>query len=290
MVRLTPRSGTVGRVMRRVKANRALLRLQRLLFQNKYIRSVYYHDTPPKYGDNLESHFRFYGENFSPVSYSDFLQFLEEGTWPKKNPGLLISFDDGLRSNFDIAYPLLEKYGFVGWFFVPTGFIGLDSPRDLRWAERHCIADHEKRDDGRIAMSWDEIRELDMNGHVVGCHTQNHRRMGESPGAEQIVREVVQAKETLEEGLGHEVSTFSWVGGEEWTYNPEVIRVVRTSGFQYCFTSLVAPILPRSNPFHLHRTGVNSRAPIDVITFQLSGLIDILYTPVRRRVTAKLGF
>jgi peptidoglycan/xylan/chitin deacetylase (PgdA/CDA1 family) len=46
---------------------------------------------------------------------------------------VLITFDDGYRDNYEIAYPLLRRHGLSATFFLATGFI--DCPRVAWWDE-----------------------------------------------------------------------------------------------------------------------------------------------------------
>lgn len=46
---------------------------------------------------------------------------------------VMITFDDGYRDNFDLAYPLLRKHGLTATFFLATGF--LDAPKVAWWDE-----------------------------------------------------------------------------------------------------------------------------------------------------------
>lgn len=57
---------------------------------------------------------------------------------------VLLTFDDGYRDNYEIAYPLLRRHGLSATFFLATGF--LDDPRvpwwdELAWMVRHARAD-----------------------------------------------------------------------------------------------------------------------------------------------------
>jgi peptidoglycan/xylan/chitin deacetylase (PgdA/CDA1 family) len=48
-----------------------------------------------------------------------------------REPSALITFDDGYRDNFDLAFPILREANVPASFFLPTGFI--DDPRAPWW-------------------------------------------------------------------------------------------------------------------------------------------------------------
>lgn len=284
-----PKGRTVGRWLCHAKLDRLFLSIQKMVLGNKFIRAIYYHDTPRSAADNLELHFQFYSEHFAPVSYSDLADLVCNKAWKKPRPGLIVAFDDGLYSNLETALPILERYGFMGWFFLPTDFIGMDASISEDWALSHSIAPYGRNDNGRAALSWDEVRELDRRGHIIGCHTRTHQRMTSHLSLETIDDEVSVAKRRLEAELGHVVEAFCWVGGEPDTYNPLAFERIRSGGYHYCFTTLVAPIVPQSHPLFLHRTGISAEATLETVKFQLSGLIDLLFAPQRKRIARELG-
>lgn len=262
---------------------RALLALQSLLFRKRYIRTVNYHETPNGDGETLDAQFGWYAKHFCGVNEEDLRAFLTEGRWDKKKPGLIISFDDGLRSNFTVARPLLEKHEFTGWFFVPPGFTDCPAEQQKEYAKKHLIHSCERFDDGRIAMSWEEVRELTA-GHVVGCHTLQHTRMVSSLSKEDLDREIVTAKQQLESGMGRSCSTFCWVGGEEASYRDGVTPMLKANGYEFSFMTNSAPIVARTSPYHLQRSNIESAWPLPAVQFQVCGIMDLLYTSKRRRV------
>ncbi len=180
--------------------------------------------------------------------------------------------------------PLLEKYGFTGWFTVPVGFVETPPAEQHAFAEAHQIScDDSDLPDERIAMSWNDLRRLDAN-HEICCHTWTHRRLGPQVSEADLDVEVDQAKRALEEGLGHEVRGFAWVGGEEWSYSREAAERIRAAGFDFSFMTNNAVIRPGAELLQVHRTNVEAHFDPALMRLCLSGFYDVLYLPKRRRV------
>jgi peptidoglycan/xylan/chitin deacetylase (PgdA/CDA1 family) len=255
---------------------------QRLFLRKGHIRAVYYHETVHRHLPRFEEHLRFYRRRYDGVSIEDFHRFFASGCWDKNRPGLIISFDDGLRSNFQTA-PLLEAYGFTGWYMVPPAFVDTPPAEQAEFARSHQINLRQQYEDGRVAMSWDELRTL-AQSHVVCCHTGTHMRMRADLSRQVLHREIVESKGLLEKRLGRPVDTFCWVGGEEDTYTSQAAQLIRQAGYRYAFMTNNCPITPRTHPLQLQRTYVHPTWPLDVVAFQVCGAMDLLYARKRRRV------
>ena len=182
-----------------------VLWLQRLIYSRKHIRVIFYHDTPERVAGNLEAHMRFFKKHYAPVTQEELSDLISEGKWEKDKPGLLITFDDGLRSNYQTAVPIMERHGFKGWHFVPSRVAGLPSRSQVDFASNHSVRSEETYDDRRIFMNAWELRDLEERGHVVGCHTRTHRRLDDAAPPAIVEAEVVTAKRELEELVGHPV-------------------------------------------------------------------------------------
>src|SRR5918994_6985006 len=70
----------------------------------------------------------------------------------KNNKFVVLTFDDGFKSQYTNAKPILDAYGYKASFGIVCEDVGK--------------ADH---------MSWEEINELEEEGHDIGSHTITHR-------------------------------------------------------------------------------------------------------------------
>jgi peptidoglycan/xylan/chitin deacetylase (PgdA/CDA1 family) len=248
-----------------------------------HIRAVNYHDVPPALAPAFEEQLRFYRRHFEPVGLQQ-LRAFREGDWSSDRPGLILSFDDGLRSHADVVAPLLERYGFPGWFMVPVGFVEAAPAEQAGFAKAHSIqCEGRVYEDGRIAMSWHDLRRLDGR-HVIACHTRTHRRLSASLSDEEVQDEIAGSKQALEAGLGHPIEVFAWVGGEEESYSAKAARAINDAGFSVSFMTNSALIRPHTEPLQLQRSNIEAGFTASLMRFTLSGCYDIRYLLKRRRV------
>ena len=276
-------------IMHRTGASSFALHAAALARGNAVVRAVNYHQTLPGNAERFSQHLRWYERHFVSVTEQDLLGLLVSGTWRHKKPGLLLSFDDGLRSNFDVAAPLLEKHGMVGWFFVPTGFVDCAEADQLKFAAAHEIpgaALEPARDSPRVAMSWQELSMLRQRGHVVGVHTATHRRLGPETLPPVIEQEVLAAKRLAEAKLGCSLSSFCWVGGESRAYSKSAGEAVRRAGYNLAFQTNAGLASQGTDPMQVNRVNVEDRWPLELASFQVSGVVDLQYARKRRRIRA----
>lgn len=241
-----------------------------------FIRAVNYHVVAPTEAALFEEHLRYYSENYVSVDLPTLETFLQTGKWRHSRPGLIVSFDDGHRSHYEIAAPILEKYNFTGWFFVPVGLMNLENNRFNNEDEKTAARE--------TALTEEQLKYLDCR-HIVGSHTETHCRLRETVPSERLEFEITGSQKNLETVLGHPVSTFCWVGGEEDSYSRAAADLIKKA-YRYSFMTNNSLILPSENPLQLQRTNIEAENPLWLLRFQLSGLLDILYTAKRRRVNS----
>lgn len=69
---------------------------------------------------------------FHPVSLPDVVSSLEQGR-PLPNRSVLVTFDDGYLDNFEVAFPILSKYGIPAAIYV---IVGAMDARQVPWFAR----------------------------------------------------------------------------------------------------------------------------------------------------------
>ena len=246
--------------------------LQKRLF-SPFIRAVNYHEVRREQIDSFVAQLEFYRENFVSVDLPALTDFLRSGVWPHNRPGLILSFDDGCSSHYETVAPLLEKFGFTGWFFVPVGLMKLPENNARQIAES--------------ALTPQQIVYLQQR-HVVGCHTETHCRLNEKLTPQQFEIEIVDAKKHLETVVQAEVTTFCWVGGEENSYSRTAARLIGEN-YEFSFMTNNQPIRPHTDALQLQRTNIEADDPLWLVRFQISGLLDLMYRSKRTRVNRLTG-
>ena len=269
----------------RLRVSDRLLDLQRLCIPGGHIRIINYHGTPEEDADVFEQHLAFYARRFSPVCLADLDRFFCVRRWEKPRPGLILTFDDGLVSNYSIAAPLLERYGFCGWFFIPVDFIDTPPAEQVNFARAQTIGpDQTSLEAEQPAMTWEQVRDLDRRGHVIGSHTRSHSRLADGFPESRLEYEVMTSKSAIEQALGHACDCFCWVGGEERSYSTRAAQAIRRAGYRYAFTTNSAPITCNTNPMRMERNSLRPGWPVAWASFEMCGLQDLRYWGKRKRV------
>lgn len=117
----------------------------------------------------------------------------EEGKNVSSNveKAVIIMFDRGYENQFTTAKPILDKYGFKVSFFVICSFVeGSGYHKLANGSELLHEADN--------AMDWDQIRQLQEEGHDIESHGKEHKDLRQL-SYEELEEEIAGSKECLED-------------------------------------------------------------------------------------------
>lgn len=135
---------------------------------------------------------------------------------PKKS--VVIAIDDGNKSAYKIALPILRKYGYTATLFIYTDFVGVSTG----------------------AITWDQLREMKAAGFEIGSHTKSHsdltkQREEESHAAyvERVKSELLDSKRLLDKNLGQNTIYLAFPYGR---YNERVLAISEQVGYRLGFS------------------------------------------------------
>jgi peptidoglycan/xylan/chitin deacetylase (PgdA/CDA1 family) len=87
---------------------------------------------------HFEAHLSLITRWFKPISMTEMGWAVARGK-ALSNRAVALTFDDGYRDNYEVAYPLLKRYGVPASFFVCPGLI--DSNQGFWWDEIYALVE-----------------------------------------------------------------------------------------------------------------------------------------------------
>ncbi|WP_252109263.1 MULTISPECIES: poly-beta-1,6-N-acetyl-D-glucosamine N-deacetylase PgaB [unclassified Halomonas] len=218
-------------------------------------------------------------EGYQPVSFQQILD-ARNGGEPLPDKAVLLTFDDGYSSFYDIVFPLLKLYGFpavqavVGsWLDVPAGgqvpYGSITLPRSR-------------------FLSWDQVRELDESPLVeIASHTFDLHQgvIGNPQGNEQgaavttiwnrqtgyeseaaytarIREDMARTHEQFEEHLEREPRMMVWPYG---AYSQASLDLAAEVGMRYTFSLLSSPNRSGESLASIHRYLIDQETSLETL-------------------------
>jgi peptidoglycan/xylan/chitin deacetylase (PgdA/CDA1 family) len=185
---------------------------------------------------------------FTVIGMQDFLAWRRgEKSIPEKS--CLITIDDGYRSGYDVAWPILKKHGFPFTMFVYTAFV-----------KGGALA-------GGASLSWGELAEMRDAGVDIQSHTVNHQSLRIKKGKfqsqfptyeEWLKNEIAGSKRQIEAQLGVSVQALAYPYG----IHSDVIRAIAMeAGYEAAFSTYGQRLTYHSPADQLGRYAVESTKP-----------------------------
>jgi len=150
-------------------------------------------------------------QGFQTISLSQVVECIRAGRkFPEKS--VAITFDDGFKNNYSVAFPILKEFDFMATIFLVSGQCG----KGNQW-------DRQTKNIPRLdLLSWAEIIEMSDKGIEFGAHTVNHADLSKL-SINKAAEEITHSKSTIQERLKKDVLFFAYPYGRE---NEQIQNIV----------------------------------------------------------------
>ncbi len=149
---------------------------------------------------------------YQSITLLDLYQYLAAGRDLPAKP-IVLTFDDGYVDNYENAYPILQKYGLIGTFFVLTESSDYADPN---------------------YMSWPMIKEMSDNGMDIELHSKDHIDLRYC-SYECLIFQIIGGRQSIEGHTGRPVNFMAYPSGK---YNDTLLRFLNTNNFWAAVTTI----------------------------------------------------
>jgi peptidoglycan/xylan/chitin deacetylase (PgdA/CDA1 family) len=177
-------------------------------------------------------------EGYKTISLSDYVnKIYHKDTLSERL--VIITFDDGFKSVYLNAFPILKGRGFIATIFLTTDYINGSAgwiSRDLNLIGEKLLnssirskkkLEKIKKTSSFPLLSWCEIREMSDYGIEIGSHTASHLWL-ERTDPEKAKEDIIRSKTVIEKRLNKSGNLFSYPYSN---YTQETKKIVRDLGF-----------------------------------------------------------
>lgn len=192
----------------------------------------------------FKEHLRYLREQgYTTITPYDLHNALQWGA-PLPSKPILLTFDDSYLDHYEYVFPMLQEVGFVGTFFIITGYSDLGNPNHL---------------------TWEQIRRMASAGMSMEPHTKRHMDL-RNRDYDFLIYEVMGSVESLQAFTQRPARFLAYPAGR---YDANTLQVLETTPILRAMTTESGAYHTTTNYFELPRLRVLGNMSVPA----LAGLI-----------------
>ena len=199
----------------------------------------------------------------------------------KNNPNnilgknVLVTFDDGYKSQYEFAKIILKKYNIKAIFFVINDFVLIKDEYKNNFIKNKLFPNTINMDISKFDnMKLSQLKELIDDNHIIGAHTKSHRRLSNIKNENELKDEIIVAADELQSLLNYKIKNFAYTFGDINSINKLSINLA-SKRFDFIFSGLRGNNLKKSKI--VAREAINFYSDITLNHAILNGIYDLFY-------------
>lgn len=196
-------------------------------------------------------------------------------------PKILLTFDDGFYSNRVLAETVLEKYRVKALFFLTEDFLGDQKSKSFvreMFYPNSPLKNLSSVD--CLPMSWNDVKWLSRNGHMIGAHTRSHPVLSDLIDHDILLDEIVTSADRIEEKIGSKVDCFAFPFGSLESVNRKTTNIANNR-FDFVFSNIRGSALESPGTKFIFRQNIVPGDPTWFLKLVIEGKLDWKYSSSR---------
>ena len=233
----------------------------------------------------LIKHFNWLKENgYNVISWQQVID-AENGKGTLPDNAVLLSFDDGYETMYNVVFPLLKAYNYPAVFAPVTGWLDTPANKKIVYADKML--------DRSVFATWSQVKEMEQSGLVeVASHTHNlHNGINANPSGSQLPAVIApeykngkyetedayknrlksdftRSAQTLINHIGKKPRVIVWPYGQ---FNDVAVQLAGQAGMPHYF-SLGEKIINKVGDKHIGRLLLDAETDLNTIKNYLDGI------------------
>ena len=238
-------------------------------------RILMFHNIERKNFSLLERNLKILKQNYNFVNPN----ILNKCHYPMGKNNLLITFDDGFKSNYIFAKIILKKLGIKGIFFIVTDLIN-SSNRKKKLIIKNIFPKKKLPYGTKYnPMSWNDVRKLEKMGHIIGSHTKSHIRLTDIKSLAKLKNQIIAPINIFKKNKIKKPIFFAYSFGDFSSFNKKCFDIAKNK-YKFIFSGVRGDNVKLTKL--MYRDNIEDNYSLNIINFFLRGYSDFLYKKYRR--------
>ncbi|WP_109083382.1 poly-beta-1,6-N-acetyl-D-glucosamine N-deacetylase PgaB [Aggregatibacter kilianii] len=240
----------------------------------------------------LISHFNWLKDNgYNVVSWQQIID-AENGKGTLPDHAVLLSFDDGYATMYNVIYPILKAYNYPAVFAPVSSWLNTPVTKKIPYANTYLPRS--------VFVTWEQVREMEKSGLVeIASHTHDsHHGVRANPAGSQLpavispeyknnkyetkaeyrnrlVRDFTLSSQSIQREVGKKPRIMVWPYGQ---FNNTAVDVAREVGMSHHF-SLGEKLINKVGDKYIGRLLIDTETGFSTIKHYLDGVSDEVKMP-----------
>ena len=240
----------------------------------------------------LISHFNWLKDNgYNVVSWQQIID-AENGKGTLPDHAVLLSFDDGYATMYNVIYPILKAYNYPAVFAPVSSWLNTPVTKKIPYANTYLPRS--------VFVTWEQVREMEKSGLVeIASHTHDsHHGVRANPAGSQLpavispeyknnkyetkaeyrnrlVRDFTLSSQSIPREVGKKPRIMVWPYGQ---FNNTAVDVAREVGMSHHFT-LGEKLINKVGDKYIGRLLIDTETGFSTIKHYLDGVSDEVKIP-----------